>query len=150
MADLAADARRIVDANLYMTVATADGDGRPWASPVWFAHDGYARFLWVSKPESRHSQNLAGRADVGIVIFDSTAGPGAAEAVFLEGHAERAAKEDEARYIEIFNDRSQALGWPSWNVDDVRAPALLRLYVATASAHYLLAEGDRRIELELA
>jgi predicted pyridoxine 5'-phosphate oxidase superfamily flavin-nucleotide-binding protein len=34
-------ARSIVDSNRYMTLATADESGRPWASPVWFAHAGY-------------------------------------------------------------------------------------------------------------
>ena len=33
--DLGAMAREIIDANLFMTLATADSDGRPWASPVY-------------------------------------------------------------------------------------------------------------------
>ena len=33
--DLAASAKEIVDANQYMTLATADEDGLPWAAPVW-------------------------------------------------------------------------------------------------------------------
>ncbi len=37
--------RAIVDGHWYMTLATADASGRPWASPVWFAHDGYPRRL---------------------------------------------------------------------------------------------------------
>jgi hypothetical protein len=47
--DLAVLAREIIDANRYMTLATADGEGRPWAAPVWYAHRGYTDFLWVSK-----------------------------------------------------------------------------------------------------
>ena len=43
-------ARAIVDANSYMTLATADADGAPWASPVWFAHEQYETFLWMSQP----------------------------------------------------------------------------------------------------
>ena len=39
--ELGALARGIVDSNLYATLATADAEGRPWASPVWFAHEGY-------------------------------------------------------------------------------------------------------------
>jgi hypothetical protein len=39
--DLNAVARAILDANLYMTLGTADADGRPWASPVFFAADRY-------------------------------------------------------------------------------------------------------------
>ena len=30
----------IIDAARYMVLATADEDGLPWASPVWFAPDG--------------------------------------------------------------------------------------------------------------
>ena len=34
---MSAGARTIIDANLYMTLGTADETGRPWASPVYFA-----------------------------------------------------------------------------------------------------------------
>ncbi len=63
---------REIDANRYMTLATADHDGRPWASPVYYAVAGYREFVWVSDPETTHSRNLAGRPQVAIVIFDST------------------------------------------------------------------------------
>jgi hypothetical protein len=33
--ELRAIARTIVDVNAFMTLATADADGTPWASPVW-------------------------------------------------------------------------------------------------------------------
>jgi pyridoxine/pyridoxamine 5'-phosphate oxidase len=149
VADRAARAREIVDSNLYMTLATADAAGRPWASPVWFAHEGYAEFVWVSKPEARHSQNLEGRPQAGIVIFDSTVGQGAAEAVYIEAEAERLEGAEEERGIDIFNRRSESLGWPSWSVADVREPARLRLYGATASSVFVLGPGDERIAVKL-
>lgn len=71
-ADLQSLGRQIVDRNQYMTLATADGEGSSWASPVWFAHQDYGEFFWISKPEARHSLNIAIRPQVGIVIFDST------------------------------------------------------------------------------
>jgi hypothetical protein len=40
-------ARAIIDANLYMVLATADDTGRPWSSPVYFAHEGCGEFLWA-------------------------------------------------------------------------------------------------------
>ena len=149
MDDAAAIAKRIIEANVYMTLATADAEGRPWASPVWFAHEGYAEFVWVSKPEARHSRNLAARAQVGIVIFDSTVGQGAAEAVYVEAEAEQLEGAEEERGIEVFNRRSESLGWPSWSVADVREPARLRLYGATASSLFVLGPGDERIAVEL-
>ena len=33
-----------------------------WASPVWYAPVGYAELIWLSRPEARHSRNLAVRA----------------------------------------------------------------------------------------
>jgi nitroimidazol reductase NimA-like FMN-containing flavoprotein (pyridoxamine 5'-phosphate oxidase superfamily) len=149
MPDLSAQAKRIIDDNVYMTLATADGEGRPWASPVWFAHDDLTRFVWVSKPGARHSRNLAVRPQVGIVIFDSTVGQGAAEGVYVEAKAEQLEGAEDERGIEIFNRRSEGLGWPSWSVADVREPARLRLYLATASALFLLGAGDERIPVDL-
>ena len=61
MTDLRALLTTIVDANRYMTLATADETERPWASPVWFATADYRELFWVSKPEARHSRNLAVR-----------------------------------------------------------------------------------------
>ena len=37
-----------------MTIATADSDGRPWASPVYFSPAGYREFFWISEPGARH------------------------------------------------------------------------------------------------
>jgi nitroimidazol reductase NimA-like FMN-containing flavoprotein (pyridoxamine 5'-phosphate oxidase superfamily) len=144
------DAKLIIEANLYMTLATADREGRPWASPVWFAHEGLTHFVWVSKPEARHSRNLAVRPHVAIVIFDSTAGPGEARAVYVEAEAEQLEGAEEERSIGVFTARSEALGWPSWSVDDVRPPAALRLYSATASALFVLGANDERVPVEFA
>ena len=51
-------ARTILDASRYVVLATADTDGVPWASPVWFATEGYQQLYWVSHPGARHSQNM--------------------------------------------------------------------------------------------
>ena len=149
MPDPAADAKRIIESNVYMTLATADVEGRPWASPVWFAHDDYTSFVWVSKPDARHSRNLAARPQAGIVIFDSTVGKGAPEAVYVEADAEQLGEGEEDGCLAVFTRRSEALGWPSWTVEDVRPPASLRLYRATASALFVLGPNDERIAVSL-
>jgi hypothetical protein len=82
---LADAAREIIDSNLYMTLATADAEGCPWASPVWFAHECYRDFLWVFRPEARHSRNVAARPELALVVFDSTVAPGDAADVYGEG-----------------------------------------------------------------
>ena len=147
--EAAAMARRIIDANWYMTLATADEDGSPWASPVWFAPEGYTSFLWVSRPEARHSQNLAVRPQLGIVIFDSTVPFGGAEALYMEGVAEQLDSATAESAINVFSRRSQVFGAGEWRTEQVRGPAHLRLYRATASAQYVLDRTDRRVPVSL-
>jgi hypothetical protein len=68
--ELGAIVKAIIDTNLYMTLGTADEDGRPWVSPVYYASEGYAVFYWVSSPEATHSRNLAARPEVCIGVFE--------------------------------------------------------------------------------
>jgi uncharacterized protein YhbP (UPF0306 family) len=143
--DTEAIARRLIKANMYMTIATADGDGRPWVSPVWFAAASDTEFLWVSAPEARHSRNIAVRPEVAIVIFDSTVPVGSAEALYLEAVAERLAGDDVDEAIGIYSARSQACGARAWLPADVLAQAPFRLYRATASARSVLQSDDRRL-----
>jgi uncharacterized protein YhbP (UPF0306 family) len=147
--EAAANARRIIDSLMYLTLATADPDGRPWASPVWFAAASPTEFLWASDPGSRHSRNLAGRPEVAIVIFDSTAALGAAEAVYVDAVAEQLRGEALERAIAIYSRRSTEAGASAWTLADVASPARLRLYRAAASAMSVLDTGDRRIGVAL-
>ena len=142
--DLASVARDIIDSNAYMTLATADEDGRPWASPVWYAAEGYAAFYWVSSPEARHSRNVAVRPEVGIVIFDSRAPVGTGQGVYVSAIAEVLSGNELDRGIGVFSRRSQAHGAGGWTREDVTPPARPRLYRATASEHSVLGDKDRR------
>ena len=142
--DLASVARDIIDSNAYMTLATADENGRPWASPVWYAAEGYAHFYWVSSPEARHSRNLAARPEVGVVIFDSQAPVGTGQGVYMSAIAEELAGTELDLGIGVFSRRSQAHGAGGWTREDVTPPARHRLYCATASEHYVLDDKDRR------
>src|SRR5215475_11130412 len=74
-ADLIAHARALLDTNRYLTLGTADPDGRPWTSPVYFAAAGERAFYWMSATDAQHSRNLAARPQVSIVVFDSTVAP---------------------------------------------------------------------------
>jgi nitroimidazol reductase NimA-like FMN-containing flavoprotein (pyridoxamine 5'-phosphate oxidase superfamily) len=141
--ELRALARRIIDSNLYMTLATADGDGLPWASPVYFAPAGYRELLWVSVPDARHSLNIAARPEVGIAIFDSTVQPGEGRAVYVDARAEELTESpDFDRCLAAYNarlDDPSARGARAFEASDVRPPeAHLRLYRATASGLYAL------------
>jgi nitroimidazol reductase NimA-like FMN-containing flavoprotein (pyridoxamine 5'-phosphate oxidase superfamily) len=147
--DWAAEARRIVDSNLYMVVATADSSGQPWASPVYFAHRDYRDFFWVSQPDATHSINLRDRREVGIAIFDSSVPVNTGQGVYVLGVARELPAHETAEGIEIFSKRSVGHGGGEVTVEDVSPPAHHRLYQATAEAVYALDEHDHRVEVSL-
>jgi Pyridoxamine 5'-phosphate oxidase len=143
-------ARAIVDGNSYMTLGTADADGLPWASPVWYAPASYREFFWVSKPGARHSKNIALRPEVGIVIFDSTVPIGTGKAVYMTARAEQVSAADEVkRGMAAFSARSVAQGGYEWTPDDVGPSARLRLYRALASEQFVLSPQDERLPFRL-
>jgi uncharacterized protein YhbP (UPF0306 family) len=147
--DLAAVAKEIVEASLYMVVATADTSGQPWASPVFYARGGDRQLYWVSDPDAVHSRNLRDRREVGIVIFDSTARIGTGQGVYISGVAQELPAHEVDEGIAAVSARSTSHGGPEWTAEDVREPSRHRLYRATAEAVYVLDEHDHRVEVGL-
>ena len=99
----------------------------------------------MSQPGSRHSRNVAARADVAIVVFDSTVPVGGAAALYVEATANEVPPDDLAPAIATYSAHSLANGGPAWTVDEVTGPARHRLYRARAVARYVLGDGDRRV-----
>ena len=149
MDDPAAHARALIDANLYMVLGTADQDGLPWATPVYYAPSEYREFFWVSKPEARHSQNIAVRPEVSIVIFDSSVPIGTGQGVYMSARAEQIEGDEREHGIDVFSRRSLAHGGSAFTLDDAQDPARLRLYRATAVEQYVLDEHDLRVPVPL-
>jgi hypothetical protein len=134
-------ARTVIDSNSYMALGTADADGHPWVSPVWFASEDHTHFHWVSSPDARHSRNLEARPEVAIAIFDSSVPVGGAQAVYMSGRAEELTDTELERGIEIFGRLSETDVGRRWGLEDVQPPSLFRLYRAAVSEHYVLIPG---------
>lgn len=145
--------RDIIEANLYLVLATADVAGRPWSSPVYFAHTGFTEFFWVSSPDVTHSQNIVVRPEVGMAIFDSHAPISKGQGVYMSAAAELVEDAGETAHgIEIFSRRSVSHGGGEWTPEHVRPDAGLRLYRATVDTHSILAKDgqpDHRIAVPL-
>lgn len=136
MTNLESRAEAVIAANKYLTLATVDSDGRPWATPVYFTPDGHEHFYWVSSPDARHSRNLAANPAVSIVIFDSTVPIGGAHAVYLTGEAHVVPDEELADRARFYSGRLPELR--EFTEDELRAPADMRLYRATVTAAWTL------------
>ena len=136
-----------------MVLGTADASGRPWASPVWFAHHDYREFVWVSSPAVRHSRNIAERPQIGIVIFDSRVPIRAGQGVYISCEAAVVPGADLERLLEVFNSRSLASGDTALALADVETPTgEFRLYRAIAGEASMLAkdgQADHRVPVRL-
>jgi nitroimidazol reductase NimA-like FMN-containing flavoprotein (pyridoxamine 5'-phosphate oxidase superfamily) len=132
-------ARDILDAGTYVVLGTADADGVPWASPVWYAMEGYRELYWVSHPDARHSENIAVRPQVAMVVFDSTVTPGAGQAVYMTATAEQVSDPIAVEHgLVVFSRESVRQGEEEWGRDRVTGEARLRLYCATVSEYSIL------------
>jgi pyridoxamine 5'-phosphate oxidase-like protein len=147
-ADPVATARAIVDANLYMVLGTADERGRPWVSPVYFAHVDYREFLWVSRPETLHSRNLVARPHASLVIFDSSVPIGTGQGVYMAATAEEVTGDARLAIVDVFSRRSLGHGGGTFLLEDIEPPAELRLYRAVAAAHFMLGPIDRLVAVD--
>jgi pyridoxine/pyridoxamine 5'-phosphate oxidase len=143
--DDGAIARTIVESNHYMTIATADATGRPWASPVYYATADYSEFIWVSSPDALHSRNIAVRPEVSIVIFDSRVPIGQGQAVYISAVAAELTGADRERGSQIYSKRSMEDVKREWTVDDVSPPAFHRLYRAASSEQWILDPGEHPV-----
>ena len=133
--------RSVIDTNRYMALGTADEAGNPWVSPVWFASEDYRNFHWVSSPDAKHSRNLAAHPKVAIAIFDSSVPVGGAQAVYMKGVAEELTGAELERGVETFDRVARLDHGRAYALDDVRGSALIRLYRATVSEHWVLIPG---------
>jgi hypothetical protein len=142
--DLGTRFRSVIDANLYMTLGTADEMGSPWATPVYFAHGDYREFVWVSRPGARHSLNIAARPQIGIVVFDSHAPISTGGGVYMAATAAQLLGDDRIPALEIFSARSIVHGGEAFGLQDVEPPSALQIYRATATEHWVLDDRDGR------
>jgi hypothetical protein len=141
--DLDAVARAILDANHYMTLGTADADGRPWVTPVFFAAaGGYRELYWISSPEAAHSRNLAARPELSIVVFDSQAPVGTGQAVYMAATAAEVSGAELERGLQAYpGEAGLRAGARAITRDQVVSPASYRLYRATVTQHWVLDPG---------
>jgi len=140
LSDLEELARSVIDANKYMVLGTADGDGLPHVSPVYFTPDRHRDLYWVSSPESRHSKNIASRPEVSIVVFDSQVPIGGAKAVYMAARAELVPDHELEQRARFYCGRYPELR--TFGPDDLRSPADLRLYRARVHEHSVLVRGS--------
>jgi len=146
-------ARTVLDAASYVVLATADGAGTPWASPVWFATQDYRTLYWVSHSDARHSRNIAARPRIAMVVFDSTVPIGTGQGVYMSADAEKVTDPAaQAVGVAVVSAVSIRQGGREFTLDQVSDDARLRLYRAIVHEHSILdptSPYDVRVSVEV-
>jgi hypothetical protein len=147
MTDHNAHARALLEHTSFVVLATADGQGNPWATPVWFAPEGLDRLFWVSAPGSRHSLLIELRPRIALTVFDSSVVPNEGAAFYATAQARQCPDDQLDHGLGVFNQRARAQGIAEFGRDRITGEARLRLYVAEISEAWVLdqdAEIDQR------
>jgi uncharacterized protein YhbP (UPF0306 family) len=133
---------RVLAANRYLVLGTADENGHPWVTPVFFAPLDPNRLIWVSSPDSRHSRNIAHRSAVAITVFDSTVEVGQAEAVYFDADAGPLPPDETETALQVLNSRLPQAKRLSG--DDLHPHGPMVVYRADLRHRYVLVRGGNR------
>lgn len=76
------DAKTILAENIFGTVATANEDGSPWATPLHIFYDDTSIF-WFSYDKAQHSLNIKREPRVNVVVFSTDESQGPKGAYFI-------------------------------------------------------------------
>lgn len=82
-------AKSIICKNNYLTLATCDLKGKPWAATLYYAYDKNFNFYFISASDSLHVNHIKENENVALAIFDSHAKVGEGDGVQIEGVAHR-------------------------------------------------------------
>lgn len=134
-------AKQILDSNRYATIATVDGNGLPWAAPVWYVVDEYKNIYWWSPVASRHSLNIKNNSQCYITIFDSTLPEGEGIGLYMRSIATELDNVDEINeVIGLYNSTTNIF---NLELDNCFGEAPTRLYRAVPSSIWI--NGDSEI-----
>jgi hypothetical protein len=92
---------QILQTERFLTLATVDRSGFPWASPLLYGYDAGLTLYWSSAIASRHSVNLdQSQGRCAVTMFDSHASPGKIAGLFLTGYGELVPDDQVAQTME--------------------------------------------------
>lgn len=90
------------------TLATCDG-GKPWASAVFYANDGYTLFF-LSSPTSRHCLNMAKNQRVAVTIQEDYSDWLEIKGIQLEGIVSEISGAEEEKARKLYGQKFPVVG----------------------------------------
>lgn len=137
------EAKKIIAENIYMTIASATSDGKPWISPVFFAYDDKYNLYWVSYKDARHSTLVRNNPQVAIVIFNSQAPEGEGDGVYFEAKVEEIDARDQILLaMDILSKRVTKEEFKVKQIEEVTDSGVWRIYKAVPLKISKLTRGE--------
>lgn len=90
--------------NRLMTLATTDGD-KPWAATVFFNFDKDLNIYFISRPDTRKTENLTKNSSISVVINQYQPRKGGIKGVQLEGSAAMLDKTKNRDLLDLYRKR---------------------------------------------
>lgn len=153
------EARKIIQNNIYMTIATSDKKGNPWISPVAFSYDSDHNLYWASEKTSKHSKLIKKNNKVAVVIFDSSAPEGQGNGVYLIGNATEVKEKELEHAIKVLYSRKKKDSEYSKfnNIKDFSGKSPWRMYKIVPRSFWILKDNvkvkgypvDRKIDVKV-
>ncbi len=146
MADLVQSAKDIIKNNLYLTLATAEGNS-PWVAPLYFCVDSSYNFYFVSEIDTKHARDIQINPEVAFAIFDSHSEVGKGSGIQGSGN------------VQIVKDEEVASELANYHTDFIKlTPEMLkgsapyRLFKLVPDKIFVLdseAKPSKRVEVTL-
>lgn len=133
-------AKEIIKKILYITIATVDGSGQPWNSPVYSAYDESYNFYWASWTESQHSKNINQNNRIFLVIYDPSIPEGKGEGVYIQAKAYQL--KNEAEIQEGLNYLDKRAGKKPHNPKHFMGDYPRRVYKAVPEKFWINDDGE--------
>jgi uncharacterized protein YhbP (UPF0306 family) len=147
------EAKRIIDTNRYMVLATSGNSGDPWAAVVFYTFDKKYNFYFLSAVDAKHSTNIAENPNIAFVIFDANQLMGYSESVQAECSVSFVKESELETVIKLYADRafhdSKIKALERYKPENYGKSAEFRFYKAEVKKLYITGTVDRRTEIDL-
>lgn len=150
-------ARKIIDENYYLTLATCL-ENDPWIAPLWYAVDEELVFYFISEHSSIHASHVKQNPNVAFSIYNSQEKPEDVNGFQIKGKAYELVFAEIPHALSTIFKKSGAelfkLRFKDWNNPRTYAGlAKFRIYKLVPEHFYILdtsvTETDKRIEVFL-
>ncbi|WKZ23862.1 MAG: pyridoxamine 5'-phosphate oxidase family protein [Candidatus Dojkabacteria bacterium] len=79
---------RILTEVRYLSLATLGDNSQPWISTIFYAYNKNLDFIWMSKKDTRHSQNIEKNPSVALNMYWVGPGHDNVDALYIEAQAQ--------------------------------------------------------------